>query len=65
MSEENTVIEDEVNEVESNAAPEQETVQEAPSTTEQEIDPIEQAVNERLQQMKSNMDRMVKERDEA
>jgi hypothetical protein len=65
MSEENTVIEDEVNEVESNAAPEQETVQEAPSTTEQEIDPIEQAVNERLAQMKSNMDRMVKERDEA
>ena len=65
MSEENTVIENEVNEVESNAAPEQETVQEAPSTTEQEIDPIEQAVNERLSQMKSNMDRMVKERDEA
>jgi len=65
MSEENTVIEDEVNEVESNAAPEQETVQEAPSATEQEIDPIEQAVNERLSQMKSNMDRMVKERDEA
>ena len=65
MSEENTVIEDEVNEVESNAAPEQETVQEAPSATEQEIDPIEQAVNERLSQMKSNMDRMAKERDEA
>jgi hypothetical protein len=65
MSEENTVIENEVNEVESNAAPEQETVQEAPSATEQEIDPIEQAVNERLSQMKSNMDRMVKERDEA
>jgi len=65
MSEENTVIEDEVNEVESNAAPEQETVQETPSNTEQEIDPIEQAVNERLSQMKSNMDRMVKERDEA
>ena len=66
MSKENTMIEEEVTETtESNETSEQETVQEGASTTEQENDPIEQAVNERLSKMKENMDRMAKERDEA
>jgi len=66
MSEENTTTEVETTENnESNETTEQTTDQENPSETEQEIDPVEQAVNERLSKMKENMDRMAKERDEA
>src|SRR6056300_1365798 len=66
MSEENTVNDEVVTEnVETNESTEQENVQEATSETEQEIDPVEQVVNERLSKMKANMDRMAKERDEA
>jgi len=59
MSEENTVIEEETVETV------QETEPEAPDAKKDNVDPIEAAVQERLQQMKQNMDRMVKERDEA
>lgn len=59
MSEENTVIEEETVETV------QETKPEAPEAKTDDVDPIEAAVQERLQQMKQNMDRMVKERDEA
>lgn len=62
MSEENTVIEEEVPEKESNETNEQETVQEETSDS---VDPIEQEVANRLAKMKSNVDRMAKERDEA
>jgi len=66
MSEENTVNDEVVTEnVETNESTEQENVQEATSETEQEIDPVEQVVNDRLAKMKANMDRMAKERDEA
>jgi len=66
MSEENTVNDEVVTEnVETNESKEQENVQEATSETEQEIDPVEQVVNDRLAKMKANMDRMAKERDEA
>jgi len=61
MSEENTVIEEETVET-----VQEETEQpEAPEAKTDEVDPIEAAVQERLQQMKQNMDRMVRERDEA
>jgi len=63
MSEENTVIE-EVETVDTNAQEDIEQKPEAPQE-ETEVDPVEKAVQERLQQMKSNMDRMSKERDEA
>jgi len=64
MSEENTVVEEtEVTEKEPNEVSEQETVQENPVTD--EVDPVEQAVQERLAKMKANMDRMSSERDEA
>lgn len=59
MSEENTIIEEETVETV------QETEPEAPEAKTDEIDPIEAAVQERLKQMKDNMDRMVRERDEA
>ena len=62
MSEEDKVIDQENNE-EANPAVEEQ--QEQKATTEGEVDPIEQAVNERLAKMKANMDRMAKERDEA
>jgi len=62
MSEENTVVEEEVTETESNETNEQETVQEETSDS---VDPIEQEVSNRLAKMKSNVDRMAKERDEA
>jgi hypothetical protein len=65
MSDENKLVDEVTENNESNETPEQETVQEVSSTTEQEIDPIEQAVNDRLSKMKENMDRMAKERDEA
>lgn len=61
MSEENTVIEEETVET-----VQEETEQpEAPKAKTDEVDPIEAAVQDRLQQMKQNMDRMVRERDEA
>jgi len=61
MSEENTVIEEETVET-----VQEETKQpEAPEAKTDEVDPIEAAVQDRLQQMKQNMDRMVRERDEA
>lgn len=65
MSEEENKIEEVVTETTETETVEQEPVQEASSTEEQDNDPIEQAVNDRLTKMKSNMDRMVKERDEA
>jgi len=66
MSEENTVIEEEVNEVESNDTTEQNVQKETvEASSEDKIDPIEQEVQERLTKMKSNMDRMANERDEA
>ena len=62
MSEENTVIENE----ETVETVQEETEQpEAPEAKTDEVDPIEAAVQDRLQQMKQNMDRMVRERDEA
>lgn len=64
MSEENN-IENEVNENESNEAQEQGNVQEESVENNNESDPIEQAIQDRLAKMKSNMDRMAKERDEA
>lgn len=61
MSEENTVIEEETVET-----VQQEIEQpEAPEAKTDEVDPIEAAVQDRLKQMKDNMDRMVRERDEA
>jgi len=63
MSEENTVIE-EVETVDTTAQEDIEQKPEAPQE-ETEVDPVERVVQERLQQMKSNMDRMSKERDEA
>jgi len=64
MSEENNVVEEvEVTDAEPNEVSEQETVQENPVTD--EVDPVEQAVQERLSKMKANMDRMSNERDEA
>lgn len=61
MSEENTVIEEETVET-----VQEETEQpEAPEAKTDEVDPIEAAVQDRLKQMKDNMDRMVRERDEA
>ena len=64
MSEENKIEEEVTETIESTETPEQETVQETVSE-EQENDPIEQAVNDRLAKMKENMDRMAKERDAA
>lgn len=62
MSEENTVIENE----ETVETVQEETEQpEAPEAKTDEVDPIEAAVQDRLKQMKDNMDRMVRERDEA
>jgi len=65
MSEEENKIEEVVTENNENETVEQEPVQEASFKEEQGNDPIEQAVNDRLAKMKSNMDRMVKERDAA
>jgi len=62
MSEENTVIEEETVET---VQEETEQQPEAPEAKADEVDPIEAAVQDRLQQMKQNMDRMVRERDEA
>lgn len=62
MSEENQVVNEEEVPATEETQEQQETVQE---DTKNEVDPIEQAVQERLAQMKSNMDRMAKERDEA
>jgi hypothetical protein len=61
MSEENTVIEEETVETVQQEAEQPE----APEAKTDEVDPIEAAVQDRLQQMKQNMDRMVRERDEA
>jgi len=61
MSEENTVIEEETVET----VQEKTEQPEAPEAKTDEVDPIEAAVQDRLQQMKQNMDRMVRERDEA
>jgi hypothetical protein len=61
MSEENTVIEEETVETVQKEAEQPE----APEAKTDEVDPIEAAVQDRLQQMKQNMDRMVRERDEA
>jgi hypothetical protein len=61
MSEENTVIEEETVET----AQQEAEQPEAPEAKTDEVDPIEAAVQDRLQQMKQNMDRMVRERDEA
>jgi len=60
MSEENKIDEETVETV-------QETTEQpdAPEAKTDNVDPIEAAVQDRLQQMKQNMDRMVKERDEA
>lgn len=64
MSEENNVVEEvEVTDTEPTEASEPEKVQEQPVSD--EVDPIEQAVQERLSKMKANMDRMSNERDEA
>lgn len=66
MSEENKIQEETVNEVESNETTEQEVQEETvEATSNDEVDPIEREVQERLTKMKSNMDRMAKERDEA
>lgn len=64
MSEENKVVEEVAAQNESTETQEQETVQEG-TVTESEVDPIEREVQERLAKMKSNMDRMAGERDEA
>ena len=64
MSKENEVTEEVTEKEESNETQEQETVQEE-SVTNDEVDPIEREVQERLAKMKSNMDRMASERDEA
>jgi DNA polymerase III gamma/tau subunit len=61
MSEENTIIEEETVETVQQEAEQPE----APEAKTDEVDPIEAAVQDRLQQMKQNMDRMVRERDEA
>jgi hypothetical protein len=63
MSEENKT-EEEVIEIEPNEVQEQETVQED-TVSNDEVDPIDKEVQGRLSKMKSNMDRMAKERDEA
>ena len=66
MSEENKIEEETVNEVESNETTEQEVQEETvEASSNDEVDPIEREVQERLTKMKSNMDRMAKERDEA
>jgi len=62
MSEENTVIEEETVKTDKEETEQQ---PEAPEAKADEVDPIEAAVQDRLQQMKQNMDRMVRERDEA
>jgi hypothetical protein len=64
MSEENKVVEEVTANDEFNETQEQETVQEE-AVTDSEVDPIEREVQERLAKMKSNMDRMAGERDEA
>jgi len=64
MSEDNNLVEEvEVTDQEPTKASEPETVQEQP--VKDEVDPVEQAVQERLSKMKANMDRMSNERDEA
>jgi uncharacterized membrane protein YheB (UPF0754 family) len=66
MSEENKIEEETVNEVESNETTEQEVQEETvEASSNDEVDPIEREVQDRLTKMKSNMDRMAKERDEA
>ena len=65
MSEEDNKIEESVDETTETKTFEQESIEETSSTDEENNDPVEQAVNDRLTKMKSNMDRMVKERDEA
>jgi hypothetical protein len=65
MSEEENKVNENITETNETETVEQEPVQEASSTEEQENDPVEQAINDRLTKMKSNMDRMVKERDAA
>jgi hypothetical protein len=62
MSEEDKVVE-EMTDEEPNTAEEQEQVKTA--SVDNEADPIEREVQERLLKMKSNMDRMANERDEA
>jgi len=64
MSEENKVVEEVTANGESNETLEQETVHEE-IVADSELDPIEREVQERLAKMKSNMDRMAGERDEA
>ena len=64
MSEEDKVVEEVTADNESNETQEQETVQEE-AVTESVVDPIEREVQERLAKMKSNMDRMASERDDA
>lgn len=64
MSEENNIENEVENTVDTDTNNEQtETVD--TTQTESEIDPIEQGVQERLAKMKSNMDRMARERDDA
>ena len=62
MSEENKVEDNQEVQTSDQEVDMEETTQ---TQEKQEIDPVEAAVQERLAQMKSNMDRMVKERDEA
>ena len=62
MSEEDKVVE-EVTEEEPNTAEEQEQVQ--TESVDNEADPVEREIQDRLLKMKSNMDRMANERDEA
>jgi len=71
MSEENTTTieydEETYREVETIDTSAQEDLEEikAQEKSSDDVDPIEQQVQERLSKMKSNMDRMAKERDEA
>lgn len=62
MSEENKVETEETQTITEETT---ETTQTDSANEDQTPDPIETAVNERLSKMKENMDRMVKERDEA
>jgi len=62
MSEENKVEDNQEVQTSDQEVDMEETTQ---TQEKQEVDPVEAAIQERLAQMKSNMDRMVKERDEA
>jgi len=64
MSEEDKVIE-EITPDEPNTAEEQEKEPVQTASVEEKTDPIEREIQERLLKMKSNMDRMANERDEA